>query len=158
MNKELILQIFKAAYNRQSFIDNVLLPTLQGKVDKLEIYDEQGAQEVELTPSEEQYVKSAVKYVRLPQQANDPIQLVQFQLSKSFQFLRSFHLRPQQEVLGNIQQLDFFLNLGLSEAARIMFKFENLLLPSFSENSFRIQDYPIPGRVLKVGLSWRMLN
>ena len=62
MNKELILQIFKAAYNRQSFIDNVLLPTLQGKVDKLEIYDQHGAQEVELTASEEQYAKSAVKY------------------------------------------------------------------------------------------------
>ena len=62
MNKELILQIFKAAYNRQSFIDNVLLPTVQGKVDNLEIYDEQGAQEVELTPSEEQYAKSAIKY------------------------------------------------------------------------------------------------
>lgn len=62
MNKELILQIFKAAYNRQSFIDNVLLPTVQGKVDNLEIYDDQGAQEVELTTSEEQYAKSAIKY------------------------------------------------------------------------------------------------
>jgi|26BtaG_2_1085354.scaffolds.fasta_scaffold00496_7 hypothetical protein len=62
MNKELILQIFKAAYNRQSFIDNVLLPTIQGKVDNLKIYDQHGAQEVELTASEEQYAKSAVKY------------------------------------------------------------------------------------------------
>ena len=161
--------------------------------------------------------------LRLPQQASDAIQVLQFQLSKSFQFLRNFHLfnrlayqlisedaliplpdllsyhsfyyenrffknslrlqagfdfywvneyqgyaydpamaqfhlRPQADALGNIQQLDFFLNLGLSEAARIMFKFENLLLPSFSEDSYRIQDYPIPGRVMKVGLSWRMLN
>ena len=62
MNKELFLQIFKAPYNRQSFIDNVLLPTVQGKVDSLEIYDEQGAQEIELTNTEAQYAKSAVKY------------------------------------------------------------------------------------------------
>ena len=62
MNKELLLQIFKAPYNRQSFIDNVLLPTVQGKVDDLEIYDQYGAQEVDLTASEEQYAKSAVKY------------------------------------------------------------------------------------------------
>lgn len=62
MNKELLLQIFKAPYNRQSFIDNVLLPTVQGKVDNLEIYDQYGAQEVDLTASEEQYAKSAVKY------------------------------------------------------------------------------------------------
>ena len=161
--------------------------------------------------------------LRLPQQAADPMQVVQLQLSKSFNFLRNFHLfnrlayqlisdesliplpdlisyhsfyyenrffksslslqagfdfywvneyqgyaydpamaqfhlRPQADALGNIQQLDFFLNLGLSKAARIMFKFENLLLPSFIEDSYRIQDYPIPGRVMKVGLSWRMLN
>lgn len=62
MNKELLLQIFKAPYNRQSFIDNVLLPTVQGKVDDLEIYDQYGTQEVDLTASEEQYAKSAVKY------------------------------------------------------------------------------------------------
>jgi hypothetical protein len=62
MNKELLLQIFKAAYNRRSFIDNVLLPTVQGKVDGLAIYDEQGSQEVDLTASEEEYAKSAVKY------------------------------------------------------------------------------------------------
>ena len=62
MNKELLLQIFKAPYNRQSFIENVLLPTVQGKVDGLEIYDQHGAQEVDLTVSEEQYAKSAVKY------------------------------------------------------------------------------------------------
>lgn len=39
INKDLILQIFKAAYHRQSFIDNVLLPTVQGKVDKLDVKD-----------------------------------------------------------------------------------------------------------------------
>ena len=62
MNKELLLQIFRAPYKRQSFIENVLLPILQGKVDHLEIYDGYGLQELELTDSEQKYAKSAVKY------------------------------------------------------------------------------------------------
>ncbi len=72
--------------------------------------------------------------------------------------IAQFHLNPNADPLGNIQQLDIFLNLGLSKAARIMFKYENILLPSFSEESYRIQDYPIPGRAMKIGLSWRMIN
>ena len=47
MNKELLLQIFKAPYNRQSFIENVLLPTVQGKVDDFKIHEQYGSQEVD---------------------------------------------------------------------------------------------------------------
>lgn len=42
MNKDTLIQLFKAPYNRQSFIDNSFLPTFQGKVANLKIYDAQG--------------------------------------------------------------------------------------------------------------------
>lgn len=72
--------------------------------------------------------------------------------------MAQFHLRNEQNNFGNVQQLDLFINLGISNAAKLFVKYENILMPSFSESSYRIQDYPIPGRVIKFGLSWRMIN
>ena len=62
MNKDTLIQLFKAPYKRQAFIDNGLLPTFQGKVANLKIYDAQGLQTIELTASEQTYAVSAVKY------------------------------------------------------------------------------------------------
>lgn len=62
MNKDTLIQLFKAPYKRQAFIDNGLLPTFQGKVANLKIYDAQGLQPIELTASEQNYAISAVKY------------------------------------------------------------------------------------------------
>jgi adenine-specific DNA-methyltransferase len=62
MNKDTLIQLFKAPYKRQAFIDNALLPTFQGKVANLKILDAQGVQEIELTASEQNYAVSAVKY------------------------------------------------------------------------------------------------
>jgi hypothetical protein len=62
MNKDILIQLFKAPYKRQAFIDNGLLPTFQGKVANLKIYDAQGLQPIELTASEQNYAVSAVKY------------------------------------------------------------------------------------------------
>ncbi len=62
MNKETLIQLFKAPYKRQAFIDNALLPTFQGKVANLTIYDQQGVQEIDLTASEQNYAVSVVKY------------------------------------------------------------------------------------------------
>jgi hypothetical protein len=62
MNKETLIQLFKAPYKRKAFIDNGLLPTFQGKVANLKIYDAQGLQPIELTASEQNYAVSAVKY------------------------------------------------------------------------------------------------
>lgn len=62
MNKDTLIQLFKAPYKRQAFIDNGLLPTFQGKVGNLKIYDAQGLQPIELTASEQNYAVSAVKY------------------------------------------------------------------------------------------------
>jgi hypothetical protein len=72
--------------------------------------------------------------------------------------LAQMHLRKDESELGNINQLDFFISLGINENARAFIKFENLLYDNFSAETYRIQDYPIPGRVLKFGLSWTMLN
>ncbi|MBL4706855.1 MAG: hypothetical protein JKY48_00250 [Flavobacteriales bacterium] len=72
--------------------------------------------------------------------------------------MAQFHLRNSDQELGNIVQVDLFLNLRINKSARIFFKMENITANSFSENTFRIQDYPIPGRTLKIGLSWRMIN
>jgi adenine-specific DNA-methyltransferase len=62
MNKDTLIQLFKAPYKRQAFIDNALLPTFQGKVANLKIYDQQGIQEIDLTASEQNYAVSVVKY------------------------------------------------------------------------------------------------
>lgn len=62
MNKDTLFQLFTASYRRQSFIDNCLLPTFQGKVQKLIIYDAGVIQPVTLTSSEQEYALSAVKY------------------------------------------------------------------------------------------------
>lgn len=65
MNKDTLIQLFKAPYKRQAFIDNGLLPTFQGKLSNLKIYDAQGLQPIELTASEQTYAVSAVKYGEL---------------------------------------------------------------------------------------------
>jgi hypothetical protein len=62
MNKDTLIQLFKAPYKRQAFIDNGLLPTFQGKVANLKIFDAQGLQPIVLTASEQNYAVSAVKY------------------------------------------------------------------------------------------------
>lgn len=72
--------------------------------------------------------------------------------------MAQFHLRNSNQNLGNIFQLDLFLNLRINKSARVFFKMENITANSFSEDTYRIQDYPIPGRTLKIGLSWRMIN
>ena len=73
--------------------------------------------------------------------------------------LAQFHLRNENaQMLGNLIQLDLFVNLRIHKAVRIFVKMENITGEPFSEESSRIEDYPVPGRVLKLGLSWRMLN
>jgi outer membrane receptor protein involved in Fe transport len=73
--------------------------------------------------------------------------------------LAQFYLRNENaSELGRIMQLDIFLNLRIHKAARIFAKLENITGKPFSEDSYRIENYAVPGRVLKLGLSWRMLN
>ncbi|MEQ8624079.1 MAG: putative porin [Vicingaceae bacterium] len=72
--------------------------------------------------------------------------------------LTQFHLSSNSTSLGNIAQVDVFLNLRINKAARLFVKMENILEKSFSEESYRIHGYPIPGKSLKFGLSWRMIN
>ncbi|WP_298142894.1 TaqI-like C-terminal specificity domain-containing protein [Flavobacterium sp.] len=62
MNKDTLIQLFKAPYNRDAFINSGLLPTFQGKVANLKVFDEQGVQKKELTASEQQFAVSVVKY------------------------------------------------------------------------------------------------
>ncbi len=69
-----------------------------------------------------------------------------------------FHLRKGNQSLGNIQQLDVFLNMEVKENAVFFVKFENLLYDNFSTSTYRIENYPIPGRALKIGLKARLLN
>lgn len=72
--------------------------------------------------------------------------------------LTQFYLSETEEKLGGNGQLDFFINLRIEKAARVFIKMENILNEEFSPESMRIQNYSIPGRVLKVGFSWRMIN
>jgi hypothetical protein len=69
-----------------------------------------------------------------------------------------FFINPSDRNLGNIQQLDLFVNFGITANGRFFVKMENVLQDSYSEDSERIYQYPVPGRSLKVGLSWRMIN
>lgn len=72
--------------------------------------------------------------------------------------LATFHLSNEDEKLPSIHQLDIFMNLGITKAAKLFVKMENVLLPTFSEDSYLVHDQPIPGRALKFGLYWRMIN
>jgi hypothetical protein len=72
--------------------------------------------------------------------------------------MAQYHLRNNPTLLSGVNQLDFFLNLKIATSARLFFKYENLLYPSYDAKSIRIENYPVPGRVIKVGLSWRMIN
>lgn len=72
--------------------------------------------------------------------------------------LAQFYLSNNGTSLGNIAQVDLFLNLRINKAARLFVKMENVLSNSFSEDTYRIHAYPIPGKSLKFGLSWRMIN
>lgn len=69
-----------------------------------------------------------------------------------------FFINPSDRRLGNIQQLDFFINMGITPNGRFFVKMENILSPNYDENNERIYLHPIPGRALKVGLSWKMVN
>lgn len=62
MNKDILLQLFKAHYIRQNFIDNVIVPIFKGKVANITIYENSAVVPIRLTDSEAEYVKSAVKY------------------------------------------------------------------------------------------------
>lgn len=72
--------------------------------------------------------------------------------------LAQFYLNKESEELGNVVQVDLFMNMLINKSARLFVKMENINSSSFSEETNRIQNYPIPGRTLKVGLSWRMIN
>ncbi len=81
--------------------------------------------------------------------------------SKGYRYnpaLAQFYLVGEQSTLKAIHQLDLFLNIGITEAAKLFVKMENALQDTFSEDSYRVHDQPIPGRVLKIGLFWRMIN
>lgn len=69
-----------------------------------------------------------------------------------------FFLNPSARSLGMIQQVDLFVNFGITENGRFFVKMENVLQDSYDPNSERIFQSPIPGRALKFGLSWRMIN
>jgi len=62
MNKDILLQLFKAPYIRQNFIDNVIVPIFKDKVANITIYENNAVVPIRLTDSEAEFVKSAVKY------------------------------------------------------------------------------------------------
>lgn len=72
--------------------------------------------------------------------------------------LAQFYLNEPNAALGETLQLDLFLTMRVNKSFRIFLKMENITSSDFDEASYRIQDYPIPGRALKIGLSWRMVN
>ncbi len=72
--------------------------------------------------------------------------------------LVQFYRDNNEDFEGSVMQLDLFLNLAINKGAKVFFKFENLLEEPFSEDSYRVQGYAIPGRAMKIGISWRMLN
>lgn len=72
--------------------------------------------------------------------------------------LADMQLRSNNKDLGGINQIDLFLAIRIRRSARIFIRMENLLQSPYEEASARIQDYPVPGRVIKWGVSWRMIN
>lgn len=68
------------------------------------------------------------------------------------------HLLQTGKKLGEIKQLDFFVNARIDNRFRLCIKLENLSGNSNNLNDFRVVGYPIPGKVYKVVLSWLLVN
>lgn len=59
--------------------------------------------------------------------------------------------------LGGFGYLDIFFKFRIQHA-RVFAKLENLLGDQFQPDGMMINDYPIPGRAFKIGLSWALFN
>ncbi|MEQ9287689.1 MAG: TaqI-like C-terminal specificity domain-containing protein [Cyclobacteriaceae bacterium] len=57
-----MLTILTQPYDRKTFINGIILPVWQGKVDSLVIYDDSRAEEIALTDGEEAIAQSVIKY------------------------------------------------------------------------------------------------
>ena len=68
----------------------------------------------------------------------------------------AFTLQNERE-LGDFVYLDLFLNFRIQHA-KVFAKVENLLGDQFEPDGMMINNYGIPGRVFKIGLSWAMFN
>jgi hypothetical protein len=58
---------------------------------------------------------------------------------------------------GKFGYLDFFFKFRIQHA-RVFAKVENILGNQFKPEGMMVNDYPIPGRVFKLGLSWALFN
>ncbi len=73
-------------------------------------------------------------------------------------FPESAVMRLQDErKLGGFAYLDVFVKIRIQNV-RVFAKMENLFGDKFKSDGMQINDYPIPGRAFKVGLSWAMFN
>ena len=59
--------------------------------------------------------------------------------------------------MGGFGYLDIFFKFRIQHA-RVFAKLENLLGDQFQPDGMMINDYPIPGRAFKIGLSWALFN
>tara|TARA_R110002049_G_scaffold57561_1_gene157674 strand:+ start:166 stop:1941 length:1776 start_codon:yes stop_codon:yes gene_type:complete len=67
-----------------------------------------------------------------------------------------FTIQDQRE-LGDFVYLDVFIKFRIQHV-RVFAKMENLLGNQFEPKGMMINNYGIPGRVFKIGLSWAMFN
>lgn len=66
------------------------------------------------------------------------------------------HLQDERSLAG-FAYLDVFVKIRIQNV-RVFAKMENLFGDRFKDIGMQINDYPIPGRAFKVGLSWAMFN
>lgn len=59
--------------------------------------------------------------------------------------------------LGDFVYLDLFVKFRIQHV-RVFAKMENILGDQFSSEGMMINNYPIPGRAFKIGVSWTMFN
>ncbi|MFD2915837.1 Eco57I restriction-modification methylase domain-containing protein [Psychroserpens luteus] len=70
-----LIQIFKENYNRDAFVQNVLIPIFKESVKDFELYDADGEQELELSETEKRTAKRVVKYGEFNTHDNRKIEL-----------------------------------------------------------------------------------
>lgn len=68
----------------------------------------------------------------------------------------AFTLQSERE-LGDFLYLDLFLNFRIQHV-RVFAKVENLLGDQFDPAGMMINNYAVPGRAFKIGISWAMFN
>src|SRR5690554_3065830 len=126
-------QIFNSAYNKKSFINNILLPVFQNSVTSIKIYEEEAEQKIQLTETDLKSASSIVKYGEIITNDNRQIDLyeVNLQDTKQVKLARvGIGALVKKLIIGNNAA---FVNFKYHEVKERHWRFSFIAYDSFFE-------------------------